>query len=99
MKGNFEMIIKENRPVIVDFHAEWCGPCKAQSPILGEVASELGDKVKVIKIDVDQNRALANRYQIQNVPTMMVFKDGQIKYRQAGVHSKSQIINILKKNL
>ena len=71
----------------------WCGPCKVQSPILKEVASELGDRVKVIKIDVDQNPEVASRYQIQGVPTLMIFKNGEMKYRQAGLHSKQQVLN------
>ncbi len=99
MKGNFNSIINENRPVIVDFHALWCGPCKVQSPILKQVADELGERVKVIKIDVDQNQELASRYQIQSVPTLMIFKNGEIKYKQPGVHTKSQLMNILMSNL
>ena len=95
MKANFDSIINDTKPVLIDFHALWCGPCKVQSPILKEVASELGDRVRVIKIDVDQNQELASRYQIQGVPTLMVFKDGAIKYRQSGVHTKQQVINVL----
>lgn len=99
MKGNFNSIINENRPVVVDFHAVWCGPCKAQAPVLEQVANELGDRIKVIKIDVDQNNELAHRYQIQSVPTLLVFKNGEVKYRQAGVHSKVQLMNILNNNI
>lgn len=99
MKGNFDSIINENRPVIVDFHALWCGPCKVQSPILKQVADELGERVRVIKIDVDQNNELASRYHIQSVPTLMVFKNGEVKYQQAGVHTKPQLMNILNNNL
>ncbi len=99
MKGNFENLINNEKPVVVDFYAEWCGPCKMQSPILSEVARELGDKVKVIKIDVDQNGEIAQKYQIQGVPTLMIFKGGQLKYRQAGLHSKPQIMNAIHNNL
>lgn len=99
MKGNFNSIINENRPVIVDFHALWCGPCKVQSPILQQVAEELGERVKVIKIDVDQNQELASRYQIQSVPTLMIFKNGEIKYKQPGVHTKPQLMNLLMNNM
>lgn len=99
MKGNFNSIIKENRPVIVDFHALWCGPCKTQSPILKQVAEELGERIKVIKIDVDQNKELASRHQIQSVPTLMIFKNGEVKYKQSGVHTKAQLMTILMNNM
>jgi thioredoxin 1 len=95
MKGNFNHIVRESKPVIVDFHAEWCGPCKIQTPILKEIATELGDRIKVIKIDVDQNQLLAGKYRIQSVPTLMIFKNGEEKYRQSGVHSKAQIMNVI----
>jgi len=99
MKGNFDSIINENRPVIVDFHALWCGPCKTQSPILKQVADELGERIRVIKIDVDQNQVLASRYQIQSVPTLMIFKNGSVVHKQSGVHTKAQIMKILIGNL
>jgi len=95
MKANFNSLINDTRPVIVDFHALWCAPCKAQSAILKEIATELGDKVRVIKIDVDQNPDIAGRYHVQGVPTLAIFKDGELKYKQAGVHSKNQLMNIL----
>jgi len=95
MKANFDSIINDTKPVIVDFHALWCGPCKAQSPILKELATELGDRVRIIKIDVDQNPEIAGRYQIQSVPTLMVFKNGQLVWRHSGVVSKPQLMSIL----
>jgi thioredoxin 1 len=99
MKGNFDAIINENRPIVVDFHALWCGPCKTQAPILKQLAEEMGERIKVIKIDVDQNQMIAARFQIQSVPTLMIFKNGQVIHKQAGVHSKAQLMSILANNL
>ena len=96
MKGNFDSIINDTRPVIVDFHALWCGPCKVQSPILSEIASEFGELVRVIKIDVDQNPGLASRYHIQGVPTVIIFKNGELVWRQSGVVSKDQLMSIIR---
>ena len=95
MKANFNSIINDVRPVIVDFSAEWCAPCKIQSPILKEIAAELGERVKIIKIDVDQNSEIASRFNILGVPTLIIFKNGQVEYRQAGVHTKQQLMKIL----
>ncbi len=99
MKGNFDSIINDSRPVIVDFHALWCGPCKVQSPILSEIASEFGERVRVIKIDVDQNPALARKYNIQGVPTVILFKNGKLVWRQSGVASKGQLRDIIKQHV
>jgi len=99
MKGNFESTINEPRPVIVDFHALWCSPCKIQSPILKEVATELGEKVRVIKIDVDQNSEISRQFNIQSVPTIIVFKSGKVIWRQSGVVSKNQLIGVLKNSI
>ncbi len=98
MKAQFENLINSDIPVLIDFFAEWCGPCKAQSPILREIAGEMGERVKVIKIDVDKNPELATKYRIQGVPTLMLFKNGEIKFRQAGMMSKPQIMNVLMQN-
>jgi len=95
MTGNFNHIIEGETPVLIDFHAEWCGPCKMLSPIVKEVASEMGNKIKVLKIDVDKNPEISMRYQIQSVPTLMLFKKGETIFRQAGVINKSQLINII----
>ena len=98
MKAQFETLINSSTPILIDFFAEWCGPCKAQSPILKDVAGEMGERIKVIKIDVDKNPEIAAKYRIQGVPTLMLFKNGDIKYRQAGMMSKSQIMNIVMQN-
>lgn len=99
MKASFQSIINSEIPVLVDFFAEWCGPCKVQSPILKEIAAEMGDKVKVIKIDVDKNQQIATQYNIQGVPTLMLFKNGNTLWRQSGVSSKEELKHILKNNI
>lgn len=95
MKANFDSIIQSPVPLVVDAFAEWCGPCKMQTPILREVASELGDRVRVIKVDVDKNPEIMNRFHIRGVPTLMIFKDGHIIYKQAGLHTKPQVMKAL----
>jgi thioredoxin 1 len=95
MRGKFGLIINDSRPVIVDFHALWCGPCKVQSPILTEVTAEFGDKVRVIKINVDQNNVLSAQYQILSVPTLIVFKNGKPVWRQSGVVTKAILKNVV----
>ena len=99
MKGNFNQIIKGEKPVLVDFHAEWCGPCKTLSPTIKEVASELKDKLKVIKIDVDKNNQLAQRYNVRSVPTMILFKNGRTAWRQSGALPKHMILQAVEQNI
>ncbi len=96
MKSNFSDIIKDSKPVLVDFHADWCGPCKMLAPILKDAKAELGDGVKIVKIDVDKNEALAGKYQVRGVPTLILFKNGEQLWRQSGVIQKDEIIRIIK---
>ncbi len=98
MKGNFDIIINGEKPVLVDFHAEWCGPCKMQAPILREIAGEIGERVKIIKIDVDRNQAISNRFQVTGVPTLILFKNGVPVWRQSGVANKRYLMNVLLEN-
>ena len=97
MKANFNKIVDSSTPVLVDFHAEWCGPCKMQSPILKEVASEIGNKARIIKIDVDKNQEIAARYQVRGVPTLILFKEGKILWRTSGLADKRELLQNLKK--
>ena len=98
MKGDFNKIINEKTPVLVDFFAEWCGPCKAQSPVIKELAQEVDGKVRVLKIDIDKNQAVAQRYNVRGVPTLVLFIEGQIVWRQSGVQSKSQLLDVIKQH-
>ena len=90
--GNFIELINGDKPVLADFHAAWCGPCKTMSPILVETKNHLEDKVTVVKIDVDKNQVASNRFKIKGVPTLILFKKGEIVWRKSGVLSKDQLI-------
>ncbi len=96
--AQFNEIINENRPVLVDFYADWCQPCKMVAPILKQVKADLGEKVKIIKINVDNNQAISAKYGIRSIPTLMLFRNGQIKFSQPGVLSADQIKNIVLAN-
>ena len=93
---NFEEeVVKSEKSVLVDFYADWCGPCKMMSPIVDQIAEELGDKVKVGKVNSDENMNLAEKFNIMSIPTIMVFKGGQVAKTFVGVTDKSEIINAL----
>ena len=96
MKSSFSTIINSEIPVLIDFSADWCGPCKMLAPVLKQVKETLGDKIKIIKIDVDKNQMLASKYQVRGVPTMLLFKNGKQLWRQSGVVQKEQLLNVVK---
>ncbi|MDR0938008.1 MAG: thioredoxin [Mediterranea sp.] len=94
----FEELIQSERPVLVDFFATWCGPCKAMHPILEELKKEIGETARVVKIDVDQHEELANRYRIQSVPTLIVFKNGNPLWRHSGMMPAGELKSVLEQN-
>ena len=95
--GKFNEVINSGKTVLVDFSAEWCGPCKMMSPILKELAAITSDDVKILKVDVDANRGAAEAYQVQAVPTLIIFKNGIIKWRQSGVIPAQQLKKVIEK--
>ena len=98
MKSTFTEIINRNEPVLIDFYATWCGPCKTLAPILEEVKDEVGESATIIKIDVDKNQELANKYKVRGVPTLFLFKNGQQLWRQSGVLQKSELVGLINKH-
>lgn len=91
--AKFGELINSEMPVLVDFYADWCGPCKMMAPYLEEVAQKMKGKVKVIKVDVDKNQQASTKYQVQSIPTLILFQKGQIKWRQAGVVDPNAIMS------
>jgi len=99
MKENLQSILNDSKPVLVDFFAEWCGPCKVQAPVLKEVKSDIGDSIRILKVDVDKSPAFAQQYQVSSIPTLILFRNGQPIWRQTGVASKQQLVNVIKQHI
>jgi len=99
MKGNFDSLVNGDKPILVDFYADWCAPCKIQTPILHEISAEMNGKIRIIKIDVDRNSGLASKYNIRGVPTLMLFKKGRPVWNQSGVTDKKRLMEVLTMNL
>ena len=95
--NNFLSLISGKKPVLVDFYSTWCGPCKMMSPIIANVKAKIGDKATIIKIDVDQNRELRLQYGIRSIPTLMIFKEGQLLWRDVGVHQSDELVALLER--
>ena len=92
----FTELVNQNKPVLIDFYADWCGPCKIISPILEDLKSELGEEINIVKIDVDKNLSIATKFHVRSVPTLMLFQAGKMLWRQSGVVRKEELINIFK---
>ena len=97
--SNFSDLINGPKPVLIDFFADWCGPCKMLAPILKEVKSEVGEQLKIVKVDVDKNQQAAAAFQVRGVPTMILFKEGKPVWRQSGVMDKGAILNAIRSYL
>jgi len=97
MKSPFQQLVDSETPTIIDFYADWCGPCRMVGPILKELKSDLGEGIRIFKIDVDKNQELAQEYKVQSIPTIMIFKNGELKWRETGVQSKVVLKKLLEK--
>jgi len=99
MKGNLKQLINGDKPLLINFHAEWCGPCKMLAPVIKDVAKSMNGEIRIIKVDIDKNQSLAQKYQVSGVPTLVLFKNGEVVWKESGVKTKTQIINVIEQNL
>jgi len=95
--SDFSELINSDKPTLVDFYANWCVPCEMMTPIIDQTKVELGDKANVLKVDVDNNAEVARKYQIRSIPTLLIFKEGEVVWRQSGVSQKEMIVESVKK--
>ncbi|MBL7780185.1 MAG: thioredoxin [Saprospiraceae bacterium] len=95
MKSSFEQLVQSETPVLIDFWATWCGPCRAMAPVLEDLKTEMGDRVRIIKIDVDKNTDLAVQMKVMGVPTLMLYKNGQLLWSEAGVQTKAALKKVI----
>jgi thioredoxin 1 len=93
--ADFQSLIQSDKPVLVDFFAEWCGPCKTLAPILKDVKTKMGDKITIVKVDVDRNQSAAQAFQIRGVPTMIIFKNGKQLWKQSGVVPADELMRVI----
>ena len=95
--SSFQDLIKGEKPILVDFYADWCAPCKAMNPILKSVKSKMGDQIKILKINIDKNQAVANKFNVRGIPTFILFKSNEIKWRKSGLLEENNLLEELKK--
>lgn len=98
-KNTFQKILQAENLVLVDFYAEWCGPCKMMAPVIDKVKSKTGDQIRIFKVDVDKNPAVLNQYHIRGVPTLILFHHGNIVWQHSGMISEESLIQVIKSNL